>query len=117
MNSFSTDTLIALLFIGTLCGVGVSFLVHYHETDSAKIVGSIAAGILGAYVGATSLGKNFFVTSINGFSDAFFKTLKALSQILVSGVVLLPAFSCAVLFALAAALLLKVFMHSSHPHK
>lgn len=111
----STDTLVALLFIGTLCGIGVSFLVHYHETNTAKIIGCVAAGVVGAWVGATTLGKNFFITSINGFADAFFKTIKALSQILVSGVVLLPAFSCAVLFALAAALLLKVFMHSSHP--
>ncbi len=113
----TTDQLLAILFIGTLCGVSVSFIVHYHETTSIKIIGSIIGGVVGAWMGASALGENFFITSINGFADAFFKILRSLSQVLVSGIVFLPAFSCALLFSLAIALILKVFMHSSHPHK
>lgn len=110
----SMDSMLALVFIGALCGMGVSMLVHYHETNGVKIIAAIVCGIVGAYAGATTLGKNFFITSVNGFADSLLRIIKSLSQILVSGIVLLPAFMCAVLFALAISLLMKVFMHNPH---
>jgi uncharacterized membrane protein YeaQ/YmgE (transglycosylase-associated protein family) len=99
-----------LLAIGFLAGWLVGIVVFSKEEKIInKLIVSVISGIFGAYVGTTTIGESFLISTLRILGETLVNIAKNSSKLLVCGVVFIPTFFSALGFALAISLFIKVF--------
>lgn len=99
-----------LVVIGFIAGWLVSIVVFAEEKNLIrKLIVAIIAGIFGAYIGTTTVGETFLISSFKILGETFISLAKCSSRIMICGVVFIPTFFSALGIALAVSLFIKVF--------